>query len=602
MVSQFVAAAARGEPVVVTDVRERFAQVPGALLIRCRITLSDRRSVKNLSIPVPPLADLSPPEHTFVVSFVRAELYNALVTLGASALEFGIDTADSMLHALVDTVLDSFQLDRPRGERDGYGRVINVIERVLEALADADATETDVRLQVAFSDTHDLPVADELSLRRAPTDVFTAVTAGLDGRVICGLDVGGTDVKAVVAVNGRLVALKEHDWNPAACTEVEEMIDPVVSIVRLLRARASGVSEAVAVTEAVLARDTGAAELSSAVERAEALAGTALPNIDAIGLCFPDVVIRNKVVGGEVPKMIGLRSNRAREFEEQFSLLTALDERLRGLVRPGGVVMNTNDGPMAAFTAAVELAASSEPAAVTRGVFAHTLGTDLGTGFVPADGVVPEIPLEVYNLIVDLGDAPATTLCAQDLRSLNNTNTGIPGTLQRYTSQTGAFRLAQRLLSTSAPELLEQARARGYVVEKEIDGAPTLVVPEAPVDQRKAYLAWLMDVAATDERAAAVFERIGEFLAVTWRETEYLLNTGLDERYLFGRLVKAPWCFEQMQRGAARRYPQLRLVAADSEMAFTPLMRELDATDEFTVAQFGQAVGAVYFANMGLLE
>jgi hypothetical protein len=32
-------------------------------------------------------------------------------------------------------------------------------------------------------------------------------------------------------------------------------------------------------------------------------------------------------------------------------------------------------------------------------------------------------------------------------------------------------------------------------------------------------------------------------------------------------------------------------------MANTPLMKQLDSHPEFTVAQFAQAIGAVYFAN-----
>ena len=90
--------------------------------------------------------------------------------------------------------------------------------------------------------------------------------------------------------------------------------------------------------------------------------------------------------------------------------------------------MNTNDGPMAAFTAAVEQAAAG--ADVSRGFFAHTLGTELGTGWVRPDGSIPEIPLEVYNFIIDLGSFPQKQYDANDVRSINNFNTLLPGTLQ----------------------------------------------------------------------------------------------------------------------------------------------------------------------------
>jgi hypothetical protein len=39
---------------------------------------------------------------------------------------------------------------------------------------------------------------------------------------------------------------------------------------------------------------------------------------------------------------------------------------------------------------------------------------------------------------------------------------------------------------------------------------------------------------------------------------------------------------------------------ADSTMANTSLMKQLQADKEFTVAQFAQAIGSIYYANMGL--
>jgi hypothetical protein len=150
---------------------------------------------------------------------------------------------------------------------------------------------------------------------------------------------------------------------------------------------------------------------------------------DGIGLCFPDVVVKNKIVGGEVYKTRGIRKNPAIDYESDFAELTDLDLRLKAWVRPGGRVRIINDGPMASFTAAVEIAASPEADEVANGVFAHTLGTELGTGWVTETGAIPDIPLEVYNFIVDLGSWPERSYEPDDLRSVNNFNTGLPGTL-----------------------------------------------------------------------------------------------------------------------------------------------------------------------------
>ena len=97
-----------------------------------------------------------------------------------------------------------------------------------------------------------------------------------------------------------------------------------------------------------------------------------------------------------------------------------------------------------------------------------------------------------------------------------------------------------------------------------------------------------------------IFRQVGECLAITWLETQRILRPAAHSRILFGRLVKRPECFRLMLEGARRRLPDIDMDVADSEMANTPLMRQLDADPHFTVAQFAQAVGAIYYANRGL--
>ena len=92
-----------------------------------------------------------------------------------------------------------------------------------------------------------------------------------------------------------------------------------------------------------------------------------------------------------------------------------------------------------------------------------------------------------------------------------------------------------------------------------------------------------------------IFREVGTFLAVTWQETEYILHPEAKERSLFGRLVKVPACFALMNEGARKRVPGLVQYAADSSLANTELMKQLDAHPDYTVAQFAQAVGALYF-------
>lgn len=244
---------------------------------------------------------------------------------------------------------------------------------------------------------------------------------------------------------------------------------------------------------------------------------------------------------------------------------------------------------MAAFTAAVEQGAAGED--LSRGFFAHTLGTDLGTGWVRPDGAIPDIPLEVYNFMIDLGSWDQRAFPPQDVRSVRSVNTGLPGALQKYGGQSAVFRLAVK----QAPEAFQGALDAG-LFRLETD---RLIVPVQPVDRRKEALEFFMERAERDPDCQDIFREIGEAMAVVWRETDFILRPEAEERSLFGRLVKRPACFRLIQEGAARREPELRLLAADSSLANTPLMKQLDAHPDYTVAQFAQAVGAVYY---GCLE
>ena len=68
----------------------------------------------------------------------------------------------------------------------------------------------------------------------------------------------------------------------------------------------------------------------------ENLPGIKAAEIDGVGMCFPDVVVSNKIVGGEVYKTRGIRNNPAIDYEQDFRQLTDLNDRIRELIKPGG--------------------------------------------------------------------------------------------------------------------------------------------------------------------------------------------------------------------------------------------------------------------------
>ena len=156
--------------------------------------------------------------------------------------------------------------------------------------------------------------------------------------------------------------------------------------------------------------------------------------------------------------------------------------------------------------------------------------------------------------------------------------------MRRYLGQAAVFRLAWEQDS----ELLD-----GFCLRE--DGL--LFIPEGADDRRKACLEHLMDLAGQGDAAArSVFRKIGRHLGVLCLETDNLLCPGTSDRYLYGRMILNETCFREIREGFAEVSPCVRLIPGDESLANTPLMRQLAATKSFSVAQFGQAVGAVYYA------
>lgn len=586
MLKTFLEAAAQGRSVYITDVRDAF-QAQGKRPFHLRAALYDG-SVRTFPLLLPETEGQE--EEQFVAEYVHASIYNLLSALGGVRLDVYLDRTDRAALALAEGLDRTFQRSLPKTARTGYGKCLNVNERVLAALFHGEKV-----FSFSVHSIDEEPAAERPS-PAAGQPVFSSLPALTIGRLLLGMDVGGTDVKLAVSVDGRLALCKEFDWLPSACTRAEELTGPLLLLARLLRAAGSlcmaGREEEV--DRAALDRRASLSEMEQGAAAMELAAGTDLRPFDAIGLSFPDVVIQNRIVGGETPKTQGIRSNPALDYEEQFAQVTALSEALSAYTNRGPVLC-VNDGPMAAFTAAVEQGAAG--ADLSRGFFAHSLGTDLGTGWVRPDGSIPDIPLEVYNFIIDLGSWPQRVYPTEDARSVRSTNTGLPGALQKYGGQAAIFRLAAELFPQQTPELWEEALGRGLF---RWEGA-ALVVPTAPVDMRKDLLEYFMERASAGQSACQdLFRQVGEYLAVTWRETDYVLRPEAGDRTLFGRLVKHPACFHLLCQGAARREPDLQLTAADGGLANTDLMKQLDAYPGYSVAQFAQAVGAIYYGCLGL--
>ena len=576
----FLQQAARGENVYLSDVRRTFSKAESRIVCQLSLVIGgDKRW--EIRVPAVEAAE----ELRFVREYFYATLYNILSTFGGTRMTLSISPEDGFAKTLCDTLDDVFQVNSPKSARRGYGKCLNVTDRI---------NASQGKPKFSFVVTQDqLP-----ALPKEPEQHSDAVSACRDAvqkagdACICGIDIGGTDIKVVGILGGRIAAVKEYDWFPAEMTHMEQVIEPILLMARVIRAAMSlpNTAEAEALREQMLKKGVSNEAMQSAVDTCRSLYGEPVL-LDGIGVCFPDVVIDDQIVGGETYKTRGIR-NAAKDYESEFIKLSFLQKLLLEQCKPEGKVHLSNDGSLAAYTAAVELAHSAEAESVVSGVFAHTLGTELGTGWIDETGEIPQIPLEVYNCIIDLGNHPARAYHELDARSVNNFNTGLSGTLQKYCSQSGAYRLALRKFEEKAPARYAELFDKGFLEKR--DGG--VFVCQTPSDMRKPLLEHLMRLASEgDATAAEIFLEIGEFLAVTFEETEWMLAPKSRARILFGRFVKHKRCFDLMQEGAAARN-DVRFVAGDGTLAFTPVMLELKSDPVHTVAQFGQAVGAAYFA------
>jgi hypothetical protein len=571
-VRDLVDAAKDGRPVYISTVRERLERLDPAASFRLTAAVRGFDADDRVfSFTLPKFASLAADERAMVIEYVLAGLYNIISTVGGHGVALEADGDDGEGVELAAIFEHEFGIGLDRLDRPGYGRAVNVSERMYEAISPEGTPDRGTSRVVSERPASVARPAPRASSGGGIADLCDLSRSDLDRVAICGIDIGGTDIKLCLAVDGQVASFLEYDWFPAAFTAIDQIIDPILLLVRLLRlegARARGLRDAEALTEVLkpaFGRAASVGEIEAAVRAGEALLAEPFA-LDAIGVCFPDVVVRDKIVGGEVYKTRGMRHHLGPAYEGEFRRLSGLNEELHAFVKPGGVVGIVNDGPMAAFTAAVELG-TVDPVSIKNGVFAHTLGTELGSGWVTEGGAIPEIPLEIYNCIIDLGSYPERAFSPDDVRSVNNFNTRLAGTLQKYTSQSGVFRLAAKYLPEQDPALYAEILERGLLE----DSSSGLFVPTEPKDMRKPLLEFLMAAAEAGGHPAVdrIFREIGEFMAVAWLESRWLLAPAVERRIIFGRLVKRRACFDLMVEGARSIAPALELEVADDEMATT---------------------------------
>ena len=409
MLDQWIAEARAGRPVWIGDVREG---CPDAVPVVLQLQLQDG-GLRQLSMPLPRWQ--TPEQRDFVSRYAAACVYNALSAFSAREAAFYLDLREEDAAALLGQMEEVFQVHRTR--RSGYGKIINIADRLCRGFGGG-------AFSFAVRDIRRLPPLPETKPEGgALLPRLRQAVRRTDRGVCCSIDVGGTDIKAAVSRDGRLLCVKEYDWDPASSPTAEGILAPMELLVRLMACCAAG--PITPQLRRALRRDATDREM------AQAVAAHPAAKPDVLGVSFPDIVIRDKVAGGETPKMKGMRDNPALDYEAAFGEIRELRQRLLALCAPGAAVHLANDGHIAAFTAAAELAFSGDVPDLSGGVIAHSLGTDFGFGCLLPDGSIPQTPMELYDFLLDLGSLHRAQLPPEDLRSTRNENSGLAGA-RRY--------------------------------------------------------------------------------------------------------------------------------------------------------------------------
>ncbi|MBT3276032.1 MAG: hypothetical protein HN368_22985, partial [Spirochaetales bacterium] len=245
MISNYITRAQAGESVFITDVREAFSTSLDKETVKCLLSLPDGQHTKFFKIPIPSLTEPDENEMKFIKDYINAEVYNHLTTLGGLKLDVYINENNGWLSKIMRGLPDTFGIGKSRDARSGFGRITNVSDRMLNALYPSDSAAEIKAFELKIHNKTAFPGLPKPYKFQAPaTTVFSDVTQNIQDKVICGLDIGGTDIKAAIAYRGSLAGMKEYDWNPAVYGTAEELIHPILAIVRLLRAQISYLDKA----------------------------------------------------------------------------------------------------------------------------------------------------------------------------------------------------------------------------------------------------------------------------------------------------------------------------------------------------------------------
>ncbi|MCR5161194.1 MAG: hypothetical protein K6C06_05425, partial [Lachnospiraceae bacterium] len=230
MLNELMKRAAQDEPVYLPDIRRDFeACGTRRFVIRVRMYFGAER---EYDLRLPETSDEA--EEDFVKEYIYAVVYNILSALGALEAFVLTDADDLKTRALAESLNDVFQTSLPREQRRGYGKCLNVNERVIHMITgewrkfsfevrDLEEPDADSAADTAHEaeNRNSAGIAPGQGNPSANGAVFPG-DKDIAEKSLLGIDIGGTDIKMTASVGGMLMFCKEYDWNPEAFRTAEE--------------------------------------------------------------------------------------------------------------------------------------------------------------------------------------------------------------------------------------------------------------------------------------------------------------------------------------------------------------------------------------------
>jgi hypothetical protein len=243
----------------------------------------------------------------------------------------------------------------------------------------------------------------------------------------------------------------------------------------------------------------------------------------------------------------------------------------------------------------VEQSLAEETILDERGMFINTIGTEMGTGFISRGGTIHYIPLDDYQHVIDLGSGDYGRYPLNDARCGNNMTTGIPGTVQKYVTQLGLFRMAVSEFMEKDRSVIDTLAAR-----KLIRRDPRSDIIEVTVDRRDKLTRFLTDemLEAKNPVMEGVIRAMGEAMGVLIDQDRLLFPEIPPKRLVSGGIMASDRVF-QLFRKALREYnPAYEVVRLDENTVHNPLLKGIPPEKRsFTVA-----IGSAFIGNRFLIS